>query len=146
MILPPALAELPPPHYVCIQQAAQMYTVPVLGLLAIWAVEGGRVGKVSQNKDGSFDHGNFQINSFWTNKFAQWFGVSAQQVRDDFCMNARAAAYVLRYEINQAKGDFWEGIGRYHAPNNPSKARAYRLRVKQAADGIFLRETGYVHP
>lgn len=145
MILPPAIAEMPPAQYVCIVQAAQTYTVPVLGLLAVWATEGGRTGAVSHNTNGSLDHGSFQINSFWTDKFAKWFGVPRERIRDDFCMNARAAAYVLRYEINRAGGDFWQGVGAYHSPT-PSKAERYRMKVKKAADAIFHRETGQVHP
>lgn len=145
MILPPAIAEMPPAQYVCIVESAQTYSVPTLSLLAIWAVEGGRMGEVSKNRNASHDHGSFQINSFWTDKFSKWFQVPATLIRDDFCMNARAAAYVLRYEINRAGGDFWKGVGAYHSPT-PAKAERYRQKVKRAADTIFYRETGQVHP
>lgn len=142
MILPPAFVDLPPQHQVCLVQASQDYSVPVLALMAIWAAEGGEVGVASKpNADKTRDYGPFQINTFWLVRFRSWFGVHPVTVRDDFCMNAKAAGWVLRYSINLKKGDFWDGVGAYHAPFNSARASAYKVKVKYAADVIFQRES-----
>lgn len=136
MILPPLITDLPPLHQQCIYQTAKDYKVPIMALMSIWAVEGGETGKASRNKDGSFDYGAFQINTFWTNKFRDWFKINKEHIRDNFCMNVRAAGYILRYSINFKKGDFWEGVGMYHSMNK-TKALNYKLKVKQASNIIY---------
>jgi hypothetical protein len=139
MVIPPVFVDLPPQHQVCLVQAVRDYNIPMLGMLSVLAVEGSKVGVATKNNNGTLDHGPFAINTHWTNKFQQWFGVSESDVRNNFCTNAKAAAYVLRYEINRAKGDFWKGVGRYHSPNE-SKAQDYRLKVKYASEVIYARE------
>lgn len=136
MILPPLITDLPPMYQQCIYQTAKDYSIPPMTLMSIWAVEGGENGMSSKNKDGSFDHGVFQINTFWTNKFSKWFNVKTETIRDDFCMNARAAGYIIRYSINFKKGDFWEGIGMYHSMNK-TKANKYKQKIKRASDMIY---------
>lgn len=136
MILPPLITDLPPVHQMCIYQTAQDYNIPPMALMAIWAVEGGKNGESVKNKDGSSDYGVFQINTFWVNKFSKWFNINKEIIRDNFCMNVRAAGYIIRYSINFKKGNFWDGIGMYHSMNS-NKAHNYKLKVKQASDIIY---------
>ncbi len=42
--------------------------------------------------------------------------------------NLRVGAGILRQCFEQ-RGDWWEGVGCYHAPSNPVRARRYRSRV-----------------
>ena len=43
--------------------------------------------------------------------------------------NLRVGAGILRGCFQQ-KGDWWTGVGCYHAPNNPERAERYRHRVQ----------------
>lgn len=132
MDLPPVCTQMHPP---CIYASAEKYQLPPLLLMAVRKVEGGRVGQKKQNKDLSFDYGEMQINTFWTRRFQAWYGISADQIANDVCLNYDAAAFVLRYEINRAKGDFWLGVGRYHSPE-PSRIERYRRSVYVASESI----------
>ncbi|MET3132780.1 hypothetical protein AAKU55_003060 [Oxalobacteraceae bacterium GrIS 1.11] len=110
----PHLPDLPQTSP-CIIQAARDYSLPPRALLSVLLTEGGRPGTVSRNANGSQDHGPFQINTVWVRRLGNAFGIAPATLTNDFCWSARAGAYILRYEINQANGDFWEGIGHYHS-------------------------------
>lgn len=112
---------MPPPA--CVAQAAATYSIPLRALIAVWVTEGGRQGTVSYNSNKTADYGPFQINTIWLRKFNRQFGITADQLANDVCMSARAAAYILRFEINAAGGDFWSGIGNYHSHTAALKAR-----------------------
>ncbi|APO88773.1 lytic transglycosylase domain-containing protein [Xanthomonas euvesicatoria pv. euvesicatoria] len=118
----------------CVVQAANDYTLPVRGLLAVWLTEGGRIGTVSRNKNGTADYGPMQINTVWAQRLESQFGVTRQMITDDFCWSVRAGAYILRYEINQAGGSFWDGVGHYHSRTPQFKyqyiERVYRNSLK----------------
>ncbi|WP_235389940.1 lytic transglycosylase domain-containing protein [Pseudomonas oryzihabitans] len=110
-----AIPAQAPPVPVCMVEAARDYSIPLRGLISVWLTEGGKLGTLSPNKNGTIDHGPFQINTVWTDYLAKNFGVTKEVLTNDFCWSARAAAYILRYEINLAGGDFWEGVGHYHS-------------------------------
>ena len=122
----------PPAYYQCFFQAADMYSLPPVLLPAIAKVEGGTVGKSNGNKNGSRDHGKMQINDVWVSKLNKSFGITAEMIRDDPCLAIRSAGYILRYHINRAGGDFWQGVGRYHSAT-PSRHAAYIQKVFVAA-------------
>lgn len=107
----------------CVTQAAQDYSLPVRGLLAVWLTEGGVPGTISQNRNGTADYGPMQINTIWANKLEEDFGITKEMLTDDFCMSIRAGAYILRYEINLAGGSFWDGVGHYHSRTPHHKNR-----------------------
>ena len=112
-----------PPVPACVVQAAADYSIPLRALLAVWLTEGGRPGTVSYNENNTADHGPFQINTTWLKRLNLQFGLTADQLVNDVCMSGRAAAYILRYEINAANGDFWSGVGHYHSHTKQYKAR-----------------------
>ncbi|MBU2708720.1 lytic transglycosylase domain-containing protein [Zooshikella marina] len=128
------MLDMPPepplniPH--CMVQAASDYNIPLRGLLALWMVEGGQIGTVSKNTNGTNDYGPFQTNTVWVKKLKKDFGITAEMLTDDFCLSARTAAYILRYEINLAGGSFWDGVGHYHS-RTPKYKYKYIKRVYQ---------------
>jgi hypothetical protein len=113
------IAQVPP----CLVRAASDYAIPVRAMLAVLRTEGGRSGTVSTNKNGTSDHGPFQINTIWAKRLTAQFGVTAHMLTHDFCWSARAGAYILRYEINLAGGSFWDGVGHYHSRTPTLKQR-----------------------
>nr|WP_223964805.1 lytic transglycosylase domain-containing protein [Burkholderia diffusa] len=112
----------------CIVAAATDYSLPVRGLLAVWMTEGGRDGTVSPNTNGTSDYGPMQINTIWADRLQSQFGITREMLTNDFCTSMRAGAYILRYEINQAGGSFWDGVGHYHS-RTPQFKNAYIRRV-----------------
>lgn len=120
--------DMLPPIPACVVQAANDYSLPLRGLLAVWLTEGGRLGSKSENKNGTTDYGPMQINTLWTKRLYADFGVTTQMITHDFCWSMRAAAYILRYEINQAQGSFWDGVGHYHS-RTPKFKYSYIERV-----------------
>lgn len=109
--LPPSIPEQ---ARECIIRASAEYHVPPVALAAIMVKEGGKVGTVSRNSNGTVDYGPMQINSTWLKKL-QPYGVTPWHLTYDLCTNIRAGAWRLRSEIVVAKGDFWRGVGNYHS-------------------------------
>lgn len=124
----PITAAPPPDVPPCMAQAAADYSLPLRSLVAIMLTEGGKPGTLSKNENGTVDHGPFQINTVWARRLESQFGVTAAMLTHDFCWSARAAAYIVRYEINLANGSFWDGIGHYHSRTRHFKD-AYIQRV-----------------
>ncbi len=129
----PAMLD-PPQTPACLVHAARDYALPPRLLLSVLLTEGGKPGTLSMNKNGSIDHGPFQINTVWVRRLESDFGITAAMLTNDVCWSARAGAYILRYEINQAKGNFWEGVGHYHSRTAKFKqayiAAVYRNSLK----------------
>lgn len=98
----------------CYQQAAARQNIPLRILLAVRKTEGGTVGMKKRNKNNTFDYGVFQINTVWLEKLAE-YGITESMLQNNHCISAYSAAYILRYHINQAGGDLWMGVGRYHS-------------------------------
>lgn len=119
----------PPPEIPqCVVEAAQTYNLPIRGLIALWLTEGGRTGMQNLNKNETYDFGPMQINTVWADKLAKDFNVTSEMLTKDFCWSVKAASYILRYEINLAGGNFWEGVGHYHSRTDSLK-KAYIERV-----------------
>ena len=71
--------------------------------------------------------GPFQINTCHTNELIR-LGVAPEVVLRDGCVNAYAAAWLLRKEYNRT-GDIWQAVGAYHS-RTPERRDAYIARVK----------------
>lgn len=127
---PPAI-EIP----VCMQQAAARYQIPLRGMVSLWLTEGGMPGMKNRNKNGTYDFGAFQINTVWANRLYRDFGITEYQLTHDFCTSAYSAAYIVKFNIIRAGGDFWEGIGRYHSAT-PHLKNGYIQRVYQKSLGF----------
>jgi hypothetical protein len=110
----------------CIDAAASAHSIPPEILLIILSVEGGKLGEVSPNKNGTVDIGPMQVNTIWAPKLAAHWRASPEQtylaLRDEFCANIEGGAWILRQALDEAKGDLWEGLGLYHSHNEQHKA------------------------
>lgn len=115
----------------CLLTAANLYQVDYPLLHAIYAVEGGADGVVSQNTNGTEDIGRMQINSLWVGVIAKQAGVAEgqayQKLKDDACYNAKFAAWILKTEQVRT-GDYWRGVGHYHS-RTPRLRDSYIKRV-----------------
>ena len=103
----------------CINAAADVYRLPPAVLVILLNVEGGSLGRVSQNTNATVDIGPMQVNQIWIPQVAaHWHATEAatfHALRDDFCANVEAGAWKLRQGLDRAHGDFWGGVAYYHS-------------------------------
>ena len=123
----------------CVVDAARASGMPVAALFAILATEGGKTGEALSNRNGTWDMGPFQVNTAHVNELAA-MGIAPETVLRDGCVNAYAAAWLLRQEYRRT-GDLWQAIGAYHS-RTPQRRDAYVRRVKAnlerlRREGIF---------
>lgn len=125
----------------CAIKAATAYGLPPTGVVAVLEAEGGRTGEVSENVNGTRDIGLMQVNSLWLAPLAKKWGVTPDEaeaaLRDRPCTNIAVGTYILADCIHKRGGDFWQGVGCYHAPSDPERARAYADRVAGKAAERF---------
>ena len=120
----------------CILAAAQLYREPPALLLIILNVEGGTLGAVSDNTNGTVDIGPMQLNQIWVPTVAAHWHASKEAtfsaLRDNFCANVEAGAWILRQGLDEAHGDLWGGVAYYHS-HNPEYQQRYLMSVLRQA-------------
>jgi hypothetical protein len=98
---------------------AAFYHLPPRVLPSIQAVEGGSVGAVHENADGSQDLGVMQVNTRWVTKLAEVARTAPDSVGIrliyDGCFNIATAGALLRTYLNEAGGDLMLAVGYYHS-------------------------------
>ena len=119
----------------CINAAAAAHRLPPGVLMILLNVEGGKLGRVSQNTNDTVDIGPMQINQIWIPAVARHWRAGLEATRDallnSFCANVEAGAWILRTGIDEARGDFWEGVAFYHSHSPEHKATYLRLVLRQ---------------
>jgi soluble lytic murein transglycosylase-like protein len=119
---------------------ASFYHLPPRVLPSIHAIEGGRVGLMHSNSDGSTDLGVMQINTLWVAPLARITGLPEVNVRDrllnDPCFNIAAAGRIMRIYLNETKGDLLRAVGDYHS-HTPVLNQSYQAKVLDAARAMF---------
>ena len=128
------------PFLACMALTAAFYQLPPRVLPAIQAVEGGFVGGVSRNTDGSDDLGVMQVNTLWLPALARVTGMSTEAVRArlvaDPCFNIAAGGIILRTYLIESRFDLMRAVGYYHS-HTPGLGKAYRIAVREAAGRLF---------
>lgn len=125
-------ATLTPVSYECIMDAAEEFQLPHTLLLGILKIEGGTVGQVSANSNGTYDIGPMQINTIWLETFENY--VSLDDILYNGCTNIRVGTWILKSRILEAEeneNDFWLGVGNYHS-YTPERSLWYREKVYEA--------------
>jgi hypothetical protein len=127
----------------CVVRAAAAFGHDWQTLLAILDVEGGTVGAMSVNSDGSVDYGAWQINDSGFDELRNALGLSSVHdvkriVRDDFCAGAVVASWWLRKKTCLMAGDRRRGVGAYNSAT-PGKLEAYLAKVDAASRRLFGR-------
>jgi hypothetical protein len=124
------------PFLACMIAAASFHHLPVQALEAIQSVEGGAVGTISANKDGSADLGLMQVNTLWVPAVARATRsnetVTRTKLVADGCFSVKVAAAILDVYRVEAHGDILEAVGRYHS-HTPVLKAAYQMKVLAAA-------------
>jgi hypothetical protein len=123
----------------CVVEEAARQKLEVVKVLAVMKAEGGRLGAFSRNSNGSYDIGPMQVNTIHLPELSQTYGIPQDTVSKllayNGCFNVAVGAWMLRMRTNEAKGDFWYGIGRYHSTSRPDSNK-YILRVHGIMVGL----------
>lgn len=128
------------PFLACMTLVAQTYALPPRVLPAIQAVEGGNIGVVHRNTDGSDDLGPMQVNTIWLPTLARLTELPADDVRERLltrpCFNVAAAGLILRTYLNETRGNLLRAVGNYHS-HTPVLNLRYQARVLRSAAALF---------
>lgn len=115
----------------CLMLASHSYDVPPAVMVGIMHVEGGRVGQMSRNTNGTYDLGPMQVNSRWVPELARYWRVDERKartlIRDDGCVNVKVAAWILHQKIEET-GSLYGGIAHYHSAT-PGLGYRYAAKV-----------------
>lgn len=122
----------------CIERAAHDYGIHTHLIQAILKVEGGKVGTMSRNTNGSYDLGPMQINTLWLKEVAQ-YKVSKDDLKNNPCVNIYVGTWILSNKISEA-GDVWKGVGNYHS-KTPRFHKRYLAKVVKAYRDIVAYAT-----
>ena len=100
------------PFVGCMALAAVLNRLPPEILPAIQAVEGGTVGTVANNANGTDDLGVMQLNTSWLPALARLTAVPVAELRvrlvNNACLNITVAGVILRSYLAETGGDLWD--------------------------------------
>ncbi len=134
--------RVPVPFASCMLLVAHLYALPPRVLPSIHRVEGGAVGLVHHNGDGSDDFGVMQVNTVWLRPLAGYTDTSTDTVRrrltGEACYGIAAAGAILRSYLNQEHGNLMRAVGDYHS-HTATLNLSYQSSVIAAATAMFVR-------
>ncbi len=110
----------------CVAAASARYQVPQDLIRAVMRAEGGAVGTVARNRNGSADLGVMQINTIHLPELAR-YGITREVLVNNACVNIHVGTWILSREL-QRGGDFWTNVGAYNS-RTPVHNKRYRERV-----------------
>jgi hypothetical protein len=128
------------PYLHCMLMVAATTSLPPRVLPVIQKIEGGAVGVVHQNDNGTQDLGVMQVNTIWVPALAARSGFSEAETKkrliDDPCFNIAAAALILRGYLAETHGALLPAIGDYHS-HTPALNGAYKALAEDMARRLF---------
>ncbi len=110
----------------CIAEAAQDYKLHPLLIKGILNVEGGKIGTISKNTNGSYDLGPMQINTIWLKTLSK-NSIDWKDLTYNACVNIQVGSWILANELRRSD-DFWKGVGNYNS-RTPRHNKKYRTLV-----------------
>ncbi len=130
------------PYLACMALVANFYHLPPRVLPSIQHVEGGQVGTVHENTDGTQDLGVMQVNTRWIGPLARVARMTQDATRErlvsDSCFNIAAGGLILRTYLNEEHGNLMRAVGDYHS-HTPTRNLTYRVQVIEAAIRMFIQ-------
>ena len=128
------------PYLACMLAVARLTGLPPRLLPVIQTIEGGAVGMVRPDRNGTADLGVMQVNTVWLPALAARAELSLPATRarliDDPCFNIAAAGLILRDDLAQTGGALLAGIGDYHS-HTPALNQAYAALAEAKAEQLF---------
>jgi len=131
-----ALGLMAVPFPVCMALSAVLNHLPVEVLPAIQRVEGGTIGTVSHNRNGTDDLGVMQVNTLWIPRVAWAMGLGEGETRarliNNACFNIVVAGSILQIYVRETGGNLWQAVGDYHS-HTPVHNLPYQAKVLTGA-------------
>jgi len=128
------------PYLKCMLVVAATIGLPPRILPVIQAMEGGRVGMVRLDADGTADLGVMQVNTIWLPVLAARAGLTVGETRrrmiDEPCFNIAAAALILRGYLAETGGALLPAMGDYHS-HTPALNLAYQAEAESTVLSLF---------
>lgn len=122
----------------CVSQAAKQYPGASPWMLkTLLAVEGGQIGTIRKNTDGSYDLGPMQINTIHVPSIYRQLGITARELVFNACKNIFAGAWLLSGHMKDADGHYWLAMGNYHS-KTPSRRAIYLRKVGEAYSRLLV--------
>jgi len=129
------------PYLACMAAVAAFNHLPPRVLPSIQAVEGGSIGSIHRNLDGSEDLGPMQVNTRWLLPLSRYTGLDERVVRFRLialpCFSIAAAGAIMRVYLEETHGDLMQAIGDYHS-HTPALNKAYQALVMRSAFRLFV--------
>jgi hypothetical protein len=128
------------PYLKCMLAVAATAGLPPRVLPVIQTIEGGAVGTIRADNNGTEDLGVMQVNSIWIPALAARANLSEPETRwrliEQPCFNIAAAALILRTYLATTDGTLLPAIGDYHS-HSPALNAAYRALAERVAGRMF---------
>jgi hypothetical protein len=128
------------PYIKCMLVVASTVGLPPRVLPVLQAIEGGQVGMVRENENGTADLGVMQVNTIWIPPLAARAGLSEAETRrrliEEPCFNIAAAAVIMRTYLAETGGALLPAIGDYHSHSKDLNA-AYQAQALRTAQSLF---------
>ena len=121
----------------CIEIHAPANGVPPEVAMAMLMVEGGKIGTIKPNLNGSYDLGVAQINTINLPAVQLQFpGIDARDLVFNPCDSVKVAMWFLGEKIKLREGSLWEGVGDYNS-RTPKVRVTYLYRVMNAYQQVL---------
>ena len=133
-LIAPARAEVSNVE-ACLLAAADVYRIPPATLFILLQVERGQLGQREPEHE---RHRRYRADASQRDLAAKagahWRSTPMEAyhaLRDSFCANVEGGAWILRQALDEAHGDFWDGVGRYHSHDPGYKSDYLRKVLRQ---------------
>ena len=117
----------------CVPEIADYYQVPIEIVAAVrlqgrpqGSCRGQLVGRIGPNKNGTYDLGAMQVNTWWldqeTNRnYLQQWGITERELLENECTNFAVGTWIL-YDNITRYGEWEAALAAYNAgsPNSPA--------------------------
>lgn len=135
--LPKPVEPSPRVVEMCVRQASKVFKINPLVIMSIIKVEGGKVGTLSKNKNGTYDMGIMQINTIHLDEIRKKYPrIGWKELTYNPCVNIGVGTSILHKRMSETN-DYWRGVGNYHS-KTPRFRDAYLAKVKGAYSGMVL--------
>ncbi|MCW8308898.1 lytic transglycosylase domain-containing protein [Acidiphilium sp. PA] len=120
----------------CIEAAASTWHISPIVIVILLHVEGGALGAVHPNANGTVDIGPMQINQIWLPTLARHWRLTVPQtyaeLENNFCANLVAGTWILHKAIKAADGHLWRGVAYYHSHTRVFESEYLRAVLAEA--------------
>ena len=119
----------------CVRAASSHFKIHPKVIKSIIAVEGGKIGTMSKNSNGTYDMGIMQINTIHLPDIKRKFPrIGWKEVAYQPCINIGIGSWILHQRLSETD-NFWKGVGNYH-----SKTPKYRKRYLKKIYKAYKKE------